>query len=452
MTSTTSISSWNARASRSTTSRARKPSATIVVPMRLPARCRALQWSASAASHCSSEIRFVCSRNSPNRTGSSVAELGRGIVHTGAYCGGHYSVGYEVCLPKSILWRKPADRPAQARRRSAARRSFARTRCGCRATSRTRVRAGHPWVYREALGPRPIAPEPGTSIDLVDPDGEFVGARPLRRRQRDRACACSSGTRTSRSTASSSASACARRSRCASACVDLEQARLRAARSTPSPTACRASSSSATATTSSRSSTSAAVARPARRPLRRARSPSSRRRRSTSSAATARSAARRRARRRAELVRGSAAPVELEVDEDDLKFVVDVTAPLSTGPVRRSARRPPRRAPVGERPPRAESVLVHRRDLGLRAGRRRDRGRARSTSPRRRTRARAATSRRRASIPRSPSTSSATCSRCSRGSSSAAARSTWSSSIRRRSRARPRAAASRGARCATTPS
>ena len=38
-----------------------------------------------------------------------------------------------------------------------------------------RIRAGHPWVYREALGPRPIAPEPGTPIDLVDPDGEFVG-------------------------------------------------------------------------------------------------------------------------------------------------------------------------------------------------------------------------------------------------------------------------------------
>jgi 23S rRNA (cytosine1962-C5)-methyltransferase len=38
-----------------------------------------------------------------------------------------------------------------------------------------RVRTGHPWVYREALGPRPIAPEPGTPIDLVDPDGEFVG-------------------------------------------------------------------------------------------------------------------------------------------------------------------------------------------------------------------------------------------------------------------------------------
>ena len=38
-----------------------------------------------------------------------------------------------------------------------------------------RIRAGHPWVYREALGPRPIAPEPGTPIDLIDPDGEFVG-------------------------------------------------------------------------------------------------------------------------------------------------------------------------------------------------------------------------------------------------------------------------------------
>ncbi|HEX5061836.1 MAG TPA: class I SAM-dependent methyltransferase, partial [Kofleriaceae bacterium] len=39
----------------------------------------------------------------------------------------------------------------------------------------SRVRLGHPWVYREALGPRPIAPEPGTQIDLIDPDGEFVG-------------------------------------------------------------------------------------------------------------------------------------------------------------------------------------------------------------------------------------------------------------------------------------
>ena len=38
-----------------------------------------------------------------------------------------------------------------------------------------RVRAGHPWVYREALGPRPFIVEPGTPIDVVDDEGEFVG-------------------------------------------------------------------------------------------------------------------------------------------------------------------------------------------------------------------------------------------------------------------------------------
>jgi 23S rRNA (cytosine1962-C5)-methyltransferase len=36
-----------------------------------------------------------------------------------------------------------------------------------------RIRAGHPWVYREALGPR--HEEPGTVLDLIDPDGEPVG-------------------------------------------------------------------------------------------------------------------------------------------------------------------------------------------------------------------------------------------------------------------------------------
>jgi 23S rRNA (cytosine1962-C5)-methyltransferase len=38
-----------------------------------------------------------------------------------------------------------------------------------------RIRAGHPWVYREALGPRPLTAAPGTAIDCVDEDGEFVG-------------------------------------------------------------------------------------------------------------------------------------------------------------------------------------------------------------------------------------------------------------------------------------
>jgi 23S rRNA (cytosine1962-C5)-methyltransferase len=38
-----------------------------------------------------------------------------------------------------------------------------------------RVRLGHPWVYREALGPRPLNAEPGTPIELVDDEGELVG-------------------------------------------------------------------------------------------------------------------------------------------------------------------------------------------------------------------------------------------------------------------------------------
>src|ERR1041385_7185650 len=38
-----------------------------------------------------------------------------------------------------------------------------------------RIRAGHPWVYREALGPRPLVAGPGAVIDCVDEDGEFVG-------------------------------------------------------------------------------------------------------------------------------------------------------------------------------------------------------------------------------------------------------------------------------------
>ena len=38
-----------------------------------------------------------------------------------------------------------------------------------------RIRAGHPWVYREALGPRALIVEPGAVIDCIDQDGEFVG-------------------------------------------------------------------------------------------------------------------------------------------------------------------------------------------------------------------------------------------------------------------------------------
>jgi 23S rRNA (cytosine1962-C5)-methyltransferase len=39
----------------------------------------------------------------------------------------------------------------------------------------TRVRAGHPWVFRDALGPRGVAEPTGAVIDLISGNREFVG-------------------------------------------------------------------------------------------------------------------------------------------------------------------------------------------------------------------------------------------------------------------------------------
>jgi 23S rRNA (cytosine1962-C5)-methyltransferase len=38
-----------------------------------------------------------------------------------------------------------------------------------------RVRAGHPWVYREMLGGRPLRERSGDVVELVDPAGDLVG-------------------------------------------------------------------------------------------------------------------------------------------------------------------------------------------------------------------------------------------------------------------------------------
>src|SRR5262245_3153073 len=38
-----------------------------------------------------------------------------------------------------------------------------------------RVRAGHPWVFRDALGGRGLRESAGESIDVLDPTGGFVG-------------------------------------------------------------------------------------------------------------------------------------------------------------------------------------------------------------------------------------------------------------------------------------
>lgn len=37
------------------------------------------------------------------------------------------------------------------------------------------VRAGHPWVYREAIGQRVLRAKPGEIIEILDVDGDFVG-------------------------------------------------------------------------------------------------------------------------------------------------------------------------------------------------------------------------------------------------------------------------------------
>src|SRR5690606_20729741 len=116
-----------------------------------------------------SEIRLRRSRNSPNRTGSRVAS-GRGafirrLVAADSTRGvGGLSTERFMAQP-----RRSSRRPARGA--PIVRKNTVRLAGDVAA----RVRAGHPWVYREALGPRPISPEPGTPIDLVDPDGEFVG-------------------------------------------------------------------------------------------------------------------------------------------------------------------------------------------------------------------------------------------------------------------------------------
>ena len=77
----------------------------------------------------------------------------------------------------------------------------------------------------------------------------------------------------------------------------------------------------------------------------------------------------------ASLARGEVAPVELEVQEGGIKFVVDVTAPLGTGlfPDLREGRQRSPSARAGKRV--LNLFLVHRRLLGLggQSGRARDR-------------------------------------------------------------------------------
>ena len=191
-----------------------------------------------------------------------------------------------------------------------------------------RVRTGHPWVYREALGPRPIAPEPGTPIDLVDPDGEFVGralydgdsAIALRVFVRKPDIAIDGKLVRDRVRA-----AIALRKRIVDM-TKLGNVRLINAESDGLPGIVverygdyLVSQLYSSAVSNLRDDLyDALVEELAPKAIY-----EQRRYRSLGGEAPRQAGA--------DLVRGSAAPVEIEVQEDDLKFVVDVTAPLSTG-------------------------------------------------------------------------------------------------------------------------
>jgi 23S rRNA (cytosine1962-C5)-methyltransferase len=191
-----------------------------------------------------------------------------------------------------------------------------------------RVRAGHPWVYREALGPRPLAPEPGTVIDLVDAEGEFVG-----RGLYDADSTIALRVFVRKPDVAIDGRLVRERVRAAVALrrriVDLDK--LGAVRfvnaesdGLPGIVVDRYGDYIVTqlftaAVTPLRDDLlDAIVAELAPKAIY-----EQRRYRSLAGEAPRQAAA--------ELVRGDAAPVELEVKEDDLTFVVDVTAPLSTG-------------------------------------------------------------------------------------------------------------------------
>lgn len=191
-----------------------------------------------------------------------------------------------------------------------------------------RVRSGHPWVYREAVGPRPLSPEPGTQIDVVDEEGEFVG-RGLY--DSDNAIALRIFTRNpdtqidGKLVAERVRGAIALRRRT----IDLSRlgcVRLINGESDGLPGIVVERYGDYLVIQLYTSSVSA-LREPLYDALEAELSPKAiyeqRRYRSLGGEAPRQVAA--------ELVRGNPAPVEFEVKEDDLTFVVDVTAPLSTG-------------------------------------------------------------------------------------------------------------------------
>ncbi len=191
-----------------------------------------------------------------------------------------------------------------------------------------RIRAGHPWVYREALGPRPLVVEPGTTIDLVDADGELVG-RGLY--DADSAIAVRVFTRTANAAIDDELIAARVRAAVALRGKLLDPGKLGATRlvngesdGLPGIAVDRYNDYLVVQLfTGAVSVIRDALYNALEAEVKPAAIYEQRRYKSLGGEAPRQAAA--------ELVRGTAAPVELEVVEDDLKFYVDVTAPLSTG-------------------------------------------------------------------------------------------------------------------------
>lgn len=191
-----------------------------------------------------------------------------------------------------------------------------------------RVAAGHPWVYREAMGPRPVSPEPGTPIDLVDPDGEFVG-RGLY--DADSAIAVRVFVRRPDITIDGELVAVRVRAAIELRKKLLDTSGLGAYRlingesdGLPGIAVERYGDFLVTQLfTSAVGGLRGALYDALESELKPTAIYEQRRYKSLAGEAPRQAAA--------ELVRGNAAPVEIEIVEDDLKFYVDVTAPLSTG-------------------------------------------------------------------------------------------------------------------------
>ncbi|MGE0551186.1 MAG: class I SAM-dependent rRNA methyltransferase [Kofleriaceae bacterium] len=190
-----------------------------------------------------------------------------------------------------------------------------------------RVAAGHPWVYREALG-RSLSAEPGASIELVDDEGEFVG-----RGLYDSDSTIAVRVFTRNQDAAIDGALVQQRVRSAVALrrrlVDFDRLgclRVINAESDGLPgivverygdyLVVQLFTSAITALRDELYNALEAELAPKA-------IYEQRRYRSLGGEAPRQAAA--------ELVRGNAAPVEIEIAEDDLKFIVDVTSPLSTG-------------------------------------------------------------------------------------------------------------------------